>query len=181
MQLVGMALVVTLLLSASAVVAAAQSEPPIRSDEGVRVVLADLGIGLTVPSGWTVTVDHRRADPPPDQPTPAAERWIMLTMADGSAELDGCRLFRYEATGMDLEAFVVALMSEQRHVATPVRLDAGEATRLDLDLGGSAVAQQYVIRSGDTYYQTACLRDEGLPDPRWLSIVESFELLPEEA
>ena len=181
MRQLGMALVVTLLVSGSPGVTAAQTAPPSRSENGVRVELADPGIGLTVPAGWTVAVDYRRADPPPGQPTPAAERWILLTMSDASTGLNGCRLFRYEVTGTGLEAFVAALMGDQGHIATLLRLDAGEAARIDLELGGTEVAQQYLIRSGDTFYQLACLKDEGLPDPRWLSIAESFEFLPGEA
>lgn len=180
MRRVGAALAITLSVGLCAGVAAAQPEAPVEPANGVRLYLAEAGIGLTIPDGWTVQVDHHRADPPPDQPMPAAERWFVLTASDGSAELDGCRLFRYESAGLTLAQFGSALMSGQPSTVTPVQLDAGEALRIELELGGPDVAQQYVLRSGDTFYQLACLTGDGAPDVRWQSIAESLEALPSE-
>ena len=61
-----------------------------------------------------------------------------------------------------------------------MRLDAGDAIRLDLDLGEGRVAQQYVIGSDDSFYQLACLAEREVVDDRWLAIAETFEFVPAE-
>ncbi len=135
------------------------------------------GVALTFPAGWTVSVDVRRSDPPPGQPVPGGARWIVLTATGGSDALDGCRLFRYEASGLALAAFAEALLADQPATLTAIRVDAGEALRVDVDLGVAETARQYLFSSDDTFYQLACLGADRPPVDDWQALAETLEVL----
>ena len=112
---------------------------------------------------------------------PADARWVVLIAWEGEDLVNGCRLFRYEGSGLSLTEFAAGLLDPRTEVTmSPVSFDAGEAIRLDLGFGGPGVAQQYVFGSDDTFYQLACVSGGAPPDARWLSIAETFEFLPEE-
>lgn len=169
---------VTCLLACLALPVVAQPAPPAYEATGVRVSVPQAHVALTIPLGWSVTVDHHPSDPPPGQSTPAEKRWSVLSTAAHSDELDGCRLLLYETSGSTLEEFATGLLGPTASTITPVALDSGDAIRLDLDLGGPESAQQYLLGSGSRFYQLACVKDEEPPDPRWLAIAQSIELLP---
>ena len=171
---------VALLVLALGSGAAAQSPSPPGLDAGVRLYLPEARIALTIPAGWTVSVDHRPAQPPPAQSTPVDERWAVLSTSQGADTVDGCRLWRYPTGGLSLPAFASGLIAPDQASAVPVRLEAGEALRLDLDLGVGHVGQQYLIESDDSFYQLACVADAEVVDAAWLAIAESVEFLPPE-
>jgi hypothetical protein len=135
-------------------------------------------VALTIPAGWNVSVDYRAAAPPAGQSMPVDERWVVLAANDDSDTPSGCRLMRYPTGGLTLLEFASGLLELEQPTLTPMRLDAGDAIRLDLDLGEGYVAQQYVIGSDDSFYQLACLTEGAVADDRWLSIAETIEFLP---
>ena len=159
--------------------AVAQSGSPTGLEAGVRLAVPEAGIALTIPAGWNVSVEYRPAEPPPGQSMPVDERWAVLAAAEDSDTLNGCRLMRYPMDGLTLYEFAEGLLAREQPTITPVGLDAGEAIRLDLDLGDAYTAQQYVIRSDDSFYQLACLAQDELAVDRWLAIAETFEFLPD--
>ncbi len=158
----------------------AQSPAGAGLEAGVRLDVPEAGIALTIPAGWHVSVEYRPAEPPPGQSMPAHERWAVLAANEDSDALNGCRLMQYRAKGFTLEEFAAGLLVDEQSTMTPVRLDAGEAMRLDLPLEGPITAQQYVIGSGDDFYQLACLAEGEMADDRWLSMADSLEFRPGE-
>jgi hypothetical protein len=162
----------------------ARSPSPTGPEAGVRLGVPEAKVALTIPAGWNVSVDYRPAAPPPGQSMPVDERWAVLVANDDSDRPSGCRLMRYPTGGLTLLDFASGLLEPEHTTMTPMRLDAGDAIRLDLDLdldlGDGYVAQQYVIGSDDSFYQLACLTEGEVADDRWLSIAETFEFLPEE-
>jgi hypothetical protein len=176
MPRLGAALIVLTFVFASAGVVDAQSPPPAQQQPGVRVYVPEAHVGLTLPVDWSVSVDYRRADPPPGESMPADARWAVLSAWEGEDATDLCRLFRYEGSGLPLAGFAAELMDPRMDVTvTPVSLDAGEAVRLDLALGEGYLAQQYIVRSDDSFYQLACLADGEAVDDLWLSIAQSID------
>jgi hypothetical protein len=158
----------------------AQAPSPAGPEAGVRLGVPEAKVALTIPAGWNVSVDYRPAEPPPGQSMPVDERWAVLAASDDSDTTNGCRLMRYPTGGLPLLEFASGLLMPEQPTMTPMRLDAGDAIRLDLDLGEGYVAQQYVIGSDDSFYQLACLAEGEVVDGRWLSIAETFEFLPAE-
>lgn len=159
----------------------AQSPSPAQPLAGVRVYAPEALVGLTLPVGWSVSVDYRRADPPLGESMPADARWAVLNAWDGQEVVNGCRVFRYEGSGLSLAEFAAGLLDPRTEVTmTPVCFDAGEAIRLELALDGPEAAQQYVFGSDDTFYVLACVSGGSPPGDVWLSIAESFEFLAAE-
>ena len=111
---------------------------------------------------------------------PVDERWAVLSATRDADTVNGCRLLRYPTCGLTLPAFASGLIAPDQASAVPVPLEAGEALRLDLDVDAGHVAQQYLIRSDDNFYQLACVADGEVVDAAWLAIAESVELLPPE-
>lgn len=157
---------------------AAQEPSPTGLEAGIRLDVPEANIGLKIPAGWSVSVDYRPSRPPAGQSMPVDARWAVLSVAQDSDALSFCRLLQYPTGGLTLLEFTSELLAREQPTMTPVRLDAGEAIRLDLDLGEGYVAQQYVIGSGESFYQLACLAEGEVADDRWLSMAETFEFLP---
>ena len=181
MRRLGTAVIILSLAGMAAGVVDAQSPSPAHPPAGVRVYAPEAGVGLTLPVGWSVSVDVRRADPPPGESMPADARWVVLIAWKGQDMVNGCRLFRYDGSGLPLAGFAARVLDPRTDVTmTPVSFDAGEAIRLELALDGPEAAQQYVFGSDDSFYVLACLGDGPLPHDDWLAIAESIEFLPPE-
>ena len=122
----------------------AQAPSPTGLEAGVWLGVPEAKVALTIPAGWNVSVDYRPAEPPVGQSMPVDERWAVLVAGDDSATLNGCRLMRYPTGGLRSLEFASGLLMPEQPTMTPMQLDAGDAIRLDLDLGEGYVAQQYV-------------------------------------
>lgn len=176
MRRLGIALIIMSWAGVAAGVVDAQAPSPAQRPAGVRVYVPEAHVGLTLPVGWSVSVEYRRADPPLRESMPAETRWAVLIASEGQDAAGGCRLFRDEGSGLSLAEFAAGLLDPRTDVTiTPASFDAGEAIRLDLALGEGHVAQQYVVQSDDAFYQLACVSRGAPLSDSWLSIAESIE------
>lgn len=180
MRRLGAALIIVSLASAAGVVDA-QSPSPAQQHTGVRVYVPEAHVGLTLPVGWSVSIDYRRSDPPLGESMPAGTRWAVLTASEGQDLDSGCRLFRHEGSALSLADFAAGLLDPRTDVTiTPVSFDAGEAIHLDLALGEGYVAQQYVVGSDEAFYQLACVSREAPLGDEWRLMAESIDFQPSE-
>ena len=176
-------LVACLLVASAGMAVTAQDETP----DAQRVELPDAGIAITFPAGWDV---EARSEPGEYQlPLEFADQstleiatvpyWKVLWASDPGSGMNFCSVDMYEEMPMSPARHAeqtVRRLSEvdPESVATPVRLSAGDAVRVDTEWGGAVRANYYLDVDGQRFslHCTAGTR----PQDDWLSIAETIEI-----
>jgi hypothetical protein len=172
--------------------ASTQSPSPGTAETLVRVEVPEAGIALDLPEDWTVEVEMvemSRVDMEEGQLISTS-----ILIAYGPARLPSCGLYVGEfpvpalwIPGMleDLAAGSGPFREGEDHTPSQLDLPAGDAMKVahisrrqvDMPLG----FVEYFIAADDRLYVLFCATLPPLvPDDDWLSIAETFELLPAE-
>jgi hypothetical protein len=148
--------------------------------------------GITFPDHWTVrqlTAEevHSMFRVFPRHERPLLRARLLAERPDGE---ESCRVVdrsaaeavRSEARSIEetMAADIAASQAASTHAVVDsaiLDLPAGRAGRVDVLVGGSVAISWYHLTDGRSWFYLQCGAREP-PDDRWLSIAESFELLP---
>ena len=178
MRRLTIALLATFLLSIGAGPAVAQSPAPSLDPEPVpqRVEVPEAGIAVTFPDDWAVEV----------RPLVRVEATVPTVLSAEAPGGDTCEVaLPDDPTRSSLHDWAESFLSTFRDfgsaaTSTALRLPAGDAIRIDLELpdtGSSSVV--YLLTDGTNFYGLMC-RAPDAPEDRWLSVAETIEFLPVE-